>query len=320
MAGGFDLLSPQEVCGSPSPKECVPGFSTGPPPALFHVPVLDLYDDEKPFVLLYDVEDHDEDRRMTNLVFEPVEKEVKDIRDSDRAFTLNENGFTIVRQRSELEGFTEREVVEDRCLPEMERMLREVVEDFERVVWFDWRAMRSRRPNPRLAATATRKTKGFFDLNDYTEPLLPATYCHIDQSPSAVLSRVQLQLSDEAEELLQRRVRIINAWRPHGNVVEDYPLALCDAGTASPADFLEADNVRRHYTGATRYGMDGRTHQWYYLSQHSPEEVLLFKTLDSGESVAARFCPHAEIKIPGVSPGVPSRKRIELRALVFSAH
>ena len=49
------------------------------------------------------------------------------------------------------------------------------------------------------------------DLNNPTDWLLPSLHAHVDQTPGAVLGRIRLQLPDEADFLLQGRVRVITS-------------------------------------------------------------------------------------------------------------
>lgn len=76
-------------------------------------------------------------------------------------------------------------------------------------------------------------------------------------------------------------------WRPIIDQVQDYPLAICDGSTVSPIDFVEADHVRRHYTGSTMYLKHNNQQRFYYMSRQTKDEVLLFKNFDSADSVDA---------------------------------
>ncbi|KAI2462873.1 hypothetical protein F4781DRAFT_162577 [Annulohypoxylon bovei var. microspora] len=147
--------------------------------------------------------------------------------------------------------------------------------------------------------------------------LLPAQHAHVDQSPLAVLRRVQLQFPDEAETLLKGRVRVINVWRPIERTVADWPLAFCDGRTVNNSDLIECDHVRRHYIGSTMYLLDRPQHRWYYANNQSPDEIVIFKNFDSSEDVRARHTPHAAFKQDTKDTEKGGRASIEVRALVF---
>ena len=160
------------------------------------------------------------------------------------------------------------------------------------------------------------------DANDKMQYLLPAKHVHIgilyvsnengrhiadllaDQAPSAVLGRIRLHLPEQADYLLKGRVRIIkwvhlepileslmlmtnSIWRPIVDVVEDQPLALCDARTVEPFDLVEADHVRKHYNGANIYAKPSPRYRWYYLNRQRVDEVTLMKMFDSDPNVEA---------------------------------
>jgi hypothetical protein len=70
-------------------------------------------------------------------------------------------------------------------------------------------------------------------------------------------------------------------------VVEDWPLAICDGSTVDESDLVAADHIRKHYTGETFYVQQNSAHRWYYLRQQRRDEVFLFKNFDS-KDVAAK--------------------------------
>lgn len=175
----------------------------------------DLFYEEKPFLLLYDIPDDYDDKRTTNIIFEKIEKQVRDIRESKRKFTLDQNGFKIANHQTTVKAFKDRKIVDETYLPEIEQLLREEVEGVDQVFFFDWRVSIGGRPaslklrlrieqqvreskdtsgdklissNENGANSVSAENSGtaddeVFDLNDYTHILLPAAYCHIGQSP-----------------------------------------------------------------------------------------------------------------------------------------
>jgi len=174
--------------------------------------------------------------------------------------------------------------------------------------FFDWR----------LRTNVPETWGEVIDLNDFTERLRPVSSVHNDQTAKAVVNRVRLQLPDEADRLLKGRVRVINAWRPISHPVEDCPLAFCDGSTVDMAYMIRTDHVRRRYTGENLYGLYDPNRKWYYLSKHSPDEVLFMKMFDSKEDVKAKCCPHAAFTLPSFPAEAKPRESIEVRALVFS--
>ena len=136
-----------------------------------------LYATEKPFQIFINIPPNATDARDTNLVFENVALPVQDIRSlvppgssaySGREptlltsppqhpstqdipalpipaqgvhplFSLDTTGFMYHTHRTKVTGFSDRALVERDYLPEVEALIREVVEGVNRVVVFDWR-------------------------------------------------------------------------------------------------------------------------------------------------------------------------------------
>ncbi|KAI0892893.1 hypothetical protein F4806DRAFT_505357 [Annulohypoxylon nitens] len=268
----------------------------------------DLYDVEKPFQIFINIPGYAEDKRSTNLSWEVKSKVIRDIRGLEVPPTLNDYGFKFLHRPSRLSDFSSKEKIASVYLPEVEEIIKAELRDVEKVCIFDWR----------MRQTEPVKEDNLMDLNNPMNWLLPAEQAHVDQSPLAVLRRVRLQFPDDAERLLKGRVRIINVWRPIERIVTDWPLALCDGRTIRDSDLIECDHIRRHYIGSTMYLLDNPEHRWYYMSNQSPEEIMIFKNFDSSKCVGACCAPHAAFKYDPRGMNKGRRSSIEVRALVFS--
>ncbi|PVH88849.1 methyltransferase CmcJ [Cadophora sp. DSE1049] len=271
-----------------------------------------LYEEEKPFQIFINIPPDAADQRSTNLVFEDVNVEIQDVRGAlNNALDLDSSGFQFEKHHTAVTDFTNREVVDSLYLPEIEALIREKVSGVDRVFFFDWR--------PDKASKKRARDRGeVIDLNKLTSWLRPAMHVHIDQSPLAALNRIRLQLPGEADHLLRGRVRIINAWRPLIDCVEDWPLAVCDGSTVRNADLVECDHVRRHYMGSTMYLKSAKEQKFYYMSKQGKDDVLLFKQFDSRRNIKGKFAPHASFKNPTAAADATPRQSIEVRAFVFT--
>jgi hypothetical protein len=148
----------------------------------------------------------------------------------------------------------------------------------------------------------------------------PIRGVHIDQSYgfAPVLLKAQFPSSpEEAERLLKGRFQILNIWRPLKTVFKD-PFAVCDARSVDddelvpvkikyPAFDIESWSVR---------GEGSDAHKWWYMSQQTPDEVLVFKCFDSVVDGRARRVPHSSFTDTDFEDG-DARQSIELRAFVF---
>ena len=130
-----------------------------------------------------------------------------------------------------------------------------------------------------------------------------------------------------------------SVWRPLEHPVEDFPLAVCDGSSVSPADLMAVDHVRKHYVGESLYPLYSPGLRWYFLNRQTKDEVLVFKTFDSSPDARAKCksvllrlsckrlelmshhptgCPHTSFRQSGSQHGGHPRESIEVRALVFS--
>ncbi|KAF7574047.1 hypothetical protein PtrSN002B_011818 [Pyrenophora tritici-repentis] len=143
----------------------------------------------------------------------------------------------------------------------------------------------------------------------------PVNRIHIDQSYEAALSRVPFHLPEDADKLLKSRVQIINVWRPIKTVRRD-PLAVAEANSVNDDSLVVAEIIYPDRNGETYAVKYDPKHKWFYKSELSPDEVLLFKCFDSKLDGRARRVPHTAFAVPGTEDK-ESRESIEIRALVF---
>lgn len=145
----------------------------------------------------------------------------------------------------------------------------------------------------------------------------PVRRVHNDQTFVSGPRRVRDHLStDEAAQRLKHRFAIINLWRPL-DVVEQLPLALCDARSIAASDLVPSDLVYKDKVGETFSFTHNPAHRWYYFPKLRPDEALLLKIYDSRNDGTARLTAHTAFEDPTTPQGAAPRRSIELRALVF---
>ena len=99
----------------------------------------ELYERERPFWVLMDVPKDAVDQRTTNLVFEDVEQDFRDVRGREHQFSLDQHGFMYLRRQIDFEAFNNQEAVTSNYLPQLERLLQDHVDGVDKVFFFDWR-------------------------------------------------------------------------------------------------------------------------------------------------------------------------------------
>jgi hypothetical protein len=228
-----------------------------------------------------------------NGIDDPHDVLIQDGRGRESEFTLDRNGFTLLRAPTQVRDFYSPEEVKAVYYPEVERLLRDTL-GASRVFVFNHNV----------------RNGGRDDLAQ------PSRRVHNDHTVNSAPRRVRDHLGDDAEELLKHRFGVINVWRPIRGPVLDSPLALCDARSFTDADLIASDLVYPHVRGETSSVEFKPAHRWYYFSEMQPDEALLIRVHDSANDGRARLSFHTSFDNPA-APGAAPRESIEVRTLVF---
>ena len=210
--------------------------------------------------------------------------------------SLDREGFELHRQGSDVSDFYDDDEVERIHYPEIEGLIRRAAGAW-RVSIFD----HTRR-------SAGDKRVGVRD---------PVRAVHNDYTPKSGPQRVRDLFPDEAEDLLGRRFAVVNAWHSIRDRVESWPLAVCDARSIAPGDFIATDLVYQDRVGEVFNLAHNPAHQWYYFPRMERDRTILLKCFDSATDGRARFTAHTAFEDPESPAGASPRESIELRALVF---
>jgi hypothetical protein len=214
-------------------------------------------------------------------------------------FTLDGDGFRFVRHDTGVKDFFDETEVRSVYYAEMEALVKAETGAM-RVVVFDHTL--------RTADDAFREQHKIREVvrrahNDYTEWSGP--------------QRVRDLLPGEADELLKRRFAIIQVWRPIRYPVETHPLAIADARSVSPKDFVISERRYPNRVGQTYAIAYNPNHKWYWLPRMARDEALVFKVYDSIKDGRARWTAHTAFDDPTSPPNARPRESIEIRTLVF---
>jgi hypothetical protein len=213
--------------------------------------------------------------------------------------SLDTSGFQHVRHKSVLSDFSDEAAIRSTYYRESEQVLLKAT-GAEKVVIFD-HTLRDSQNGSRSTATLRE----------------PVRRVHNDQTFVSGPRRVRDHLpADEAAQRLRHRFAIINLWRPL-DVVEQLPLAMCDARSIARDDLVPSDLVYRDKVGETFSFTYNPAHRWYYFPKLRPDEALLLKIYDSREDGTARLTAHTAFEDPTTPANAAPRRSIELRALVF---
>lgn len=83
-----------------------------------------------------------------------------------------------------------------------------------------------------------------------------------------------------------------STWRPLNAVLEDRPLALCDAQTVAKEDLAPTDRVLPDRLGEIYYLHYAPKQKWYWLEKQKTTEPFLFLMYDTmtSENLARCTC------------------------------
>jgi hypothetical protein len=220
-------------------------------------------------------------------------------RNHAREFALERDGFRFVRHDTRMKDFFDEAEVRSTYYREMEDLIK-AESGASRVVVFDHTL--------RTADDELREKQKIREVvrrvhNDYTEWSGP--------------QRVRDILPDEAEELLKRRFAIIQVWRPIRHPVESTPLAIADARSVAPDDFVISERRYPNRIGQTYAITYNPDHQWYWFPRMRRDEALVFKVYDSAKDGRARWTAHTAFDDPTSPVNARPRESIEIRTLAF---
>ena len=238
-----------------------------------------------------------------NGIDDPHDVRIEDARGHEADFTLDQNGFALIKAPTAISDFYSEDEIRQVYYPEVARLLQETL-GASRVFVFDH--------NVRNAGRS-----GMAE---------PSRRVHNDHTVNSAPRRVHDHLGADAPELLKHRFGVVNVWRPIRGPVLDSPLALCDARSFTDDDLIASDLVYNHVCGETSSVAYRPDHRWYYFSEMQPDEVVLIRVHDSASDGRARtLLPYvvpqsactrctAAREHRGTQPGVlPSRRLRSLR-------
>ena len=216
------------------------------------------------------------------------------------AFSLDREGFALVRHETKMKNFYDEAEVKAVSYPEIEQLVKQCT-GASRVLVFD-HTVRMEDDALREEKFASRPVRSVH--NDYTEWSGP--------------QRVRdLLPKEQAEALLQRRFSVIQVWRPVRNPVVSAPLAIADSQSIAAKDLVGTERRYPDRVGEIYHLTYNADHRWYYFPNMQTDEAIVFKCYDSMKDGRARWSAHAAFDDPNSPANAPARESIEMRTLAF---
>lgn len=238
-------------------------------------------------------------------------------------FSLDENGFVLARHESAVADFSDKDQV-DSLYPD------ETAELVKRLTGADLVAVRGW-----MVRTSADLEKPVRKVVGYThqggaQP--PAAEAHVDFTAETA-EAIARQSYEELFPGGKPYTRFIasSLWRCFSPPPQDWPLAVCDAGSVgadegTPNTLVVVDEIpdRETMLGELPTGKAAITadifryspaHRWWYFSNMRRDDVLLFKFFDSDRNRARRV-PHTAFRDRSF-PDANARESIEVRTIAY---
>lgn len=146
-----------------------------------------------------------------------------------------------------------------------------------------------------------------------------ARLVHIDTSDVTAARFANTAVPKDSRPV--RRIAQHNVWRTFSGPPQDVPLALCDARTVAAADLIAADaNFDRQ--GQVEWSFEALllrynpAHRWYFFSDMTPDEVLVFKRHDT-DLREPHWVAHSAFSDPRAAVDCIPRASVELRTVAY---
>lgn len=256
--------------------------------------------------------------------YEPHAVTVRNARAHRADFTLDRQGFVLLDHASAVRDFLDRDEVEAVYPGEVVAAIAAAT-GADRVAPMGWMA----RTSGDLAAHARKQEEGPYRHRGGVQP--PAGEAHVDCSPDRVdrmAEAIYRQHFPDAPPFA--RYLYTSFWRTFSPPPQDCPLALCDGRTVeddegTPNTMFVVDAIpsreemlrpipNEDQVMAAAIFRYNPAHRWWYFSDMTRDEALLFKFHDSRRAKPWRV-PHTAFNtgLPGAHP----RESIEFRSIAF---
>ncbi len=255
--------------------------------------------EEKPVIEMSDT--HSQANTRTG-EFRDIPVTMKDARRLAEKPLIDREGFELGRFKSAVSDFYNDDQISDIYYPEIQGFLKSAT-GAESVHIFDHTI--------RVQDDGKRAEK---------QVRLPVAPIHNDYTEWSGPKRVRdVMADDEAERYFDHRFAMVNVWRSIGASAERLPLAMADARTVQPEDFVASDLLYNNRKGEIFQVRHSQGQVWFYFPDMQPDEVVLLKCFDNATDGPARYTAHGAFENPLAGAEVPPRESIEVRTMISFA-
>jgi hypothetical protein len=236
--------------------------------------------------------------------FVPLKPAAVTIRDArEIEADLDREGFTLVEHTSAVEDLTDLGAVAQVHRGEIAELLKHVTGCDEVVV-------------APFGIQRFSEKSGATEKHDNSHP---ARFVHVDMAKEdAAAARAKTAPEGKAVA----RSAQYNVWRSLAGRTQDVPLALCAYPSIAPGDLLDCDAIFDPLDGSPEWGFanyllaENPAHEWFYYSDLSRDEAIVFKTSES-DPARAQLMPHGAFDNPLAGDDAPPRVSLEMRGTCY---
>jgi hypothetical protein len=231
----------------------------------------------------------------------PVEVEIADARSME--CSLDREGFVLVPHKSAVADLSDLDQVAAVHVGEIEQLLLDVTGADHVAVG-------------KMGILRFSERAGQNDAHDNSHP---ARFAHVDMSVEAAQGFRQM---GAPEGRTIARSAQFNVWRVLTPPPQDVPLALCAWTSIEMDDLIAGDAIFDPPDGSPEWSFENYVikvnpaHRWFYFSDMTPDEALVFKTSES-DPARAQLMPHGAFDNPLAPADAPARISLEMRGTAY---
>lgn len=251
---------------------------------------------------------HPGDAARSNLNLDGREISIRDMRPVQDMLSLDREGFAIVPHTSTVTDFRDPVQIRDIYRREIADIVMAVT-GAARVIVAERTLYRLGDRSPDFGATGTT----------YAMRMI-----HTDYTPNSGPGFVSSILTPEELRVWRgHRAAGFSIWRALSEPPQDTPLAVCDATSVEPDDFIPSDVTitppdGRDVTWEGGFLRHNPLHRWGYFSNMHRDEALIFKICDSDARRAEQVF-HTAFDDPSAPPDTAPRESVDIRAVALFA-
>ncbi len=182
----------------------------------------------------------------------------------------------------------------------------------------DWEPDYNQEVSDLLTRTIGAKEVLVFDhtvrVDDLSAARKPARNVHNDYSAKGANQRLIDLLGQELGDAYQKgKFGFVNLWRPIEFPISSSPLGFIRPSSIAPEDWMTIELIYPDRRGQILGVAANPNHEWFYLSNMTPDEVTIFNIYDNQDRP---YLAHSALDVVGQLPSSVPRKSIETRTLV----